>query len=188
MENKNQQQYQHLGRKTFFLFVMKRSYLAFFSLAAAIALATIPGAFPSEYGKYLLMAVPFATAFFVFVCLITFLAGWLEYNNYGVLVSEDSFKIKRGMVRTEEIGIPYRYIKQVKINRNLTNQMMGLSDITICVMGDNDDAQFMTSDQSEIVITWVDKDLAVEIQDNILKKSEVEKVNMPQWAAPQGKI
>ena len=167
MEN-TEQHYQKFGKKTLFVLVVKKCALAAFILLVLI-IFIIAG---------LTTIILPAAIIFIIVSLITFLAGWFEYTHYEIFIGEDGLKIKKGTAKVEETGIPYRYIKEVKIERKLMGQLMGVSSVIITVLGEEEGQPL--SKESEIILPSIDKNIAVQIQDEILKKSKVEKINTTQ--------
>ena len=174
------QQYQRLGNKTLFVFIIKRSFLLVLTLLALllffIASKFIPDPYAGMLVGILVKIIPIYAILFVVVFLGTFLLGWLEYIHYKVFLDEESFKVTRGLLNEEELGVPYRRIKEVRIERSIADQLIGVSNITVTVLGEVEGQSF--SKESEIILPAIDKNIAAQIQNGILKKSGVEQVIM----------
>ena len=90
------------------------------------------------------------------------------------LMSDDSLKIKRGILNKVENAIPYRQIQNVDIERNFTFQMLGLSRLIILTAGHEDEAT-KGSNESEGIIPAIDSKLAEWLQTELLKKADIQK-------------
>lgn len=90
-------------------------------------------------------------------------------------MSDDSFKIRRGVLSKTENAIPYRQIQNVDIERNFMFQMLGLSRLIILTAG-HEDEKPEERDEAEGVIPALDQKLAVWLQTELLKKAEIQKV------------
>lgn len=173
-------EYQQFGRKTFLIFVLKRSPALLCVIFFTAIIAAIPLFLPDPYSGILAAYVPVVVPAGMMAAIGVFLTissvAWLEYTHYGISIGENNFKVKKGVVNVVEIGTPYRYVKEVRIQRTLSDQIMGVSTVVVEVLGE-DDGQTI-SDESEITLPSIDKNTAVRIQDAILKRSEIEKMNL----------
>jgi putative membrane protein len=173
--------YHTMGKKTFWIFLLQRAHAAFILLLLAIALfvigqqsflVTTP---LGNLSGYTMMAAWIALALFVVVFAITLLIAWLIYKNYKYCLGDDSLKIKRGILNKEEVAIPYRQIQDVDLRRDLTFQMIGLSQIIIITAGHDEDEK-PGDDDTEGILPALDKDLAEWLQAELLKRANVQKV------------
>ena len=89
-------------------------------------------------------------------------------------MSEDSFKIKRGIFNKVEDAIPYRQVQDVDIERSLLFLILGLSRVIILTAG-HEDEKDTAGDESEGVIPAVDKSLAEWLQTELLKRADIQK-------------
>ena len=90
-------------------------------------------------------------------------------------MTEDSFKIKRGVFSKTENAIPYRQIQNVDIERSLTFQMLGLSRLIILTAGHEDESPKRVSfgsDESEGIIPAIDQKLAGWLQTELLRRTK----------------
>jgi uncharacterized membrane protein YdbT with pleckstrin-like domain len=169
--------YQYLGYKTFLILTFKKSRVFFIFLIISIILSligdNIEGGFASICSKIALVGF--------FLSLISFgsalLFTWLEYHNYKFLLGENAFKVQRGILHKEEVAIPYRQIQNVNIKRSLFDQIVGLSKLIILTAGHEDREEEIRT-ESEGILPSIDKDLAQKIQDELLRKANVEQVVM----------
>ncbi len=169
--------YQYLGRKTFLLLVLKRSTLFFLFLIISIIFSSINsklGEVPSFiFGKISFYSFLISSAFLV----IAIFSAWLIYINYRFLLDENAFKVHRGFLRKEEVAIPYRQIQNVNIKRSFFDQIIGLSKLVILTAGHEDEEEKIKA-ESEGILPSLDKKLAREIQEVLLKRANVEQVVM----------
>jgi putative membrane protein len=173
--------YHTMGKKTFWIFLLQRVHAAFILLLLAIALFVIgqqsflATAQLGNLSGYTMMAAWIALALFVVVFAITILIAWLVYKNYKYCLGDDSLKIKRGILNKEEVAIPYRQIQDVDLRRDLTFQMIGLSQIVILTAGHDTDEK-PGDDDTEGILPALDKDLAEWLQAELLKRANVQKI------------
>jgi putative membrane protein len=173
--------YHTMGRKTFWIFLLQRVHAAFILLLLTIALFVLSGQSflaktpAGNLAGYAMMAAWIALALFVVVFAITFFVAWLIYKNYKYCLGDDSLKIKRGILNKEEVAIPYRQIQDVDLRRDVSFQMMGLSQIVILTAG-HDDNEKPGDDDTEGILPALDKDLAEWLQAELLRRANVQKV------------
>ena len=171
----NIQKYHPLGSKTLIMLIFERSYILFILVPILVISLFALTYVPSAYIE-IAIGVFFAyLAILMLVVLLVFFLGWLEYYRYWIFVSDKDIKVQRGLFATEEVGIPFRRIKDVKIERSIINQILGVSDIVITTLG------FEAGDsheEDEVVLPAVDKKIAIDIQSTILKKAQVEQINV----------
>ena len=173
--------YHTLGRKTFvmsFLGTLSGPIvLLFVSIALFIAggepfLKDVSG---HDFGPYAFLGAWCALGLAVLVFLVAFFIAWLAYKNYKFYLSEDSLKIKRGILSKKEIAIPYRQIQDVDIERDLSYRMFGVSRLVILTAG-NEEEKRSGDDESEGILPAIDKDLAEWLQNELLRRANVQKV------------
>ena len=177
----DEQGYQTLGKKVFWLFFLQIAPTAFVFLLISIALSVLsfqPFLTDTIFGnmqKYVIGAtfITFMISLLIFMGSIIF--AWLTYKNYLFSMAEDSFKIKRGVFSKTENAIPYRQIQNVDIERDLMFQMLGLSRLIILTAG-HEDENHKGNDEAEGIIPAVDQKLAEWLQTELLKKADVQKV------------
>lgn len=177
-------EYEYLGRKTLWLFILNRSRVALIFLLAAGGLFFLSanndlpvrydfGAFAVNLHDVVGLGVLISFVAFLVALGIAILVGWLVYSNYRFHVGEDALKIRRGVLNKEEIAIPFRQIQDVTIVRDLSYQMWGLSKLVIQTAGQ--DANNNANEESEGVLPAVDKKFAEGLQSELLKKANIEK-------------
>lgn len=169
MEQQTLITYYPLGRKTFILLVLKRTAIVFFPLLIWIALFAIktiaPVSFIGIINQIIIVGI---LIIFVLLGLIIF-AGWLEYNHYAIIIDQNDFRVRRGFFSQEEIGVPYKMIKEVVIKRNLNEESWGVSRIIITILGEEEGQVF--SKESIITLPFIEKEKALEIQNQILQRA-----------------
>lgn len=160
-------QYERLGWKTFWVFVLERANIAL--VIGVIACG------------FILLNLPF-TAYAVWIFLIVFtftvLIAWIEYASFAFLLEDDALKVKKGVLHKEEVAIPYRQIQNVDIERGILDQLAGTSRLIILTAG-HDDSDADKEDgkaESEGIIPIVDKKLAARLQSELLKRANIQKV------------
>jgi uncharacterized membrane protein YdbT with pleckstrin-like domain len=172
------QQYTKLGGKTLFVLIFKRCAILILPLAILSAIIVALPFVPYYYAGYGNLAIVCAVVFLLIVLILVLLVGWLEYSRYQIFIDGESIKINRGIIREEQVGIPFRRIKEAAIERSMTDQMIGLSNLVITILGEDEGKNF--SQESKIMLPALDKKIAANIQDLILKRAQVEEMNIQQ--------
>ena len=180
MENINRQ-YEKLGGKTLALFILKRAAILLIILLLILAVSIFQGFIPEEYLLLTRLIVIGLAAVFLFFGLLVVSLGMLEYKHYKIIISDETIKIYRGLFSEEEIGLPFRRLKQVDIERSLMDQILGVSNLNLTILGE-DDGNPLTH-ENRLLIPNLDKNIAQEIQNIILKEAEVEEINVSSDAA-----
>lgn len=183
MDNNITSGFQTLGKKAFWLFFLQISPAAIVALIIFIALFTLSlqpihpftqtkNTFDNLQQYYSIASV---ISFFVFllVTAISFTYVWLVYINYTFSVTEDSFKIKRGILNKTEAAIPYRQIQDVNIERSLFFLMLGLSRLIILTAGHEEEKG--DTDESGGFLPAIDKKLAESLQTELLRRADIQK-------------
>lgn len=176
MEENNVITYYPLGQKTLFMLILRKSgvlLLTFFGLFVGLFLLSY---IPPDYFNIAIIVIFIYVAFLFVILLGTFFLGWLEYFRYKVTIGGKDLKIKKGLIATEEVGVPFRRIRDVKIRRSLLDQIVGVSDVAV-ILSDFEE-QDISSGESIVFLPSLEKNIAIQIQDNILKKSQVEQIHM----------
>jgi len=169
--------YQYLGKKTFVLLVLRRSALFFLFLVASIILFLVGGKFDGDIAAILTKVAFYALLASLIFLIIAIFSACLVYINYRFLLDENAFKVRRGVLRKDEVAIPYRQIQNVNIKRSFFDQIIGLSKVIILTAGREDKDEKIWS-ESEGILPSLDKNIAREIQEVLLKRANIEQVVM----------
>lgn len=171
--------YHPLGTKTLVMMVLKRSAVFLLFLPILFVGVFFLGYVPESLLNVTANAMLIYVAFLIIAALLALALGWLEYARYWIFVDDRDVKIARGLIATEQIGIPYRRIQDVKIKRSLVDQLFGVSNVVITMLGpgENEPSAF-GQEEDEIILPALDKKIALEIQDIVLKKAQVEQVHI----------
>jgi len=169
--------YHPLGGLTLFVLIIRRS-LAFLLLVPFLFIV-IPfiNSVPREFRDTAINVVIGYVIFLVVMLGLSIFLGWLEYFRFWIFIDDRDLKIHRGLIATEQVGIPYRRIQDIRIKRSLFSQILGVSDIEISVLGAEDNP--LTPEKEHIVILpALEKHIAIEIQNTVLQKAQVEQINL----------
>ncbi len=165
--------YQYLGQKTFWYFLSERLAVpfGFLVLALIVSVLRVQSFITSDIAVYMQLASRVLFGIFIVVGLISFFIARLTYRSTAFKLGEDALVIKRGIITTEEFAIPYRQIQNIEIERSLYQRTMGISKLIILTAAeDNNDKE------DEGIIPAIDKDVATNLQAELLKRSSVQKV------------
>jgi len=170
------QQYKKMGGKTLFILICKRCGIIFLPIALLALVIAASFFVPADYAGYLNLAMVIVWIVLIITAFLVLFIGWLEYLRYQITIDQESIKINKGIIREEQIGIPFRRIKEAAIDRGIIDQMIGISDLVLTVLGEEEGSNF--SQESKIILPALDKNIALTIQDVILKRAEVEKMSI----------
>jgi uncharacterized membrane protein YdbT with pleckstrin-like domain len=168
--------YAPLGGKTLSIFILKRSAIIFLPVILLAVIIAARSYLPINYVLYANLAIIAIVVILMIVAFFIFLFGWLEYIRYKIFIDQESIKINRGVISEEQIGIPFRRIRQAEIRRSIIDQLIGISDLTLVILGEDDGGG--SSKELEIILPALDKNIAIKIQDLVLERAQVEDVNM----------
>lgn len=176
---------QHLGIKTFWLFVLGRSQATFFLVLASIVLlvakAFIPAQF-SGYGSYATDIILVLIGLAIITEAFALIIGWLTYINYTFTIDANALKIRKGILNHEETALPYRQIQTINLKQDLLGRMIGVSQLVILTAG-HEDANEPVSGESEGEFPVIDSELAANLQDELLKRADTERVTIQQTSS-----
>ena len=161
----------HLGKRAFLILCLEKLKVPFIILLITIAFGLGKDMLP-------LFIQPTTSSIFMFLILATIVAfiigftmGWLDYRYYSFIFEEFDIRMKRGIVEKKETSISYRQIQNVNIERSMTYQMFGLSKLILETAGREDNGEEGTS---QVVLEAIDKNLAEQMRDTLLKKIGVQ--------------
>src|SRR5438105_7366532 len=107
-----EKQYQHLGWKTFWIFVSERARVAIVIGLIALAVLLLPqSGVVVFFAKWLLVL-------FLISVLLTFAVCWVEYSRFEFLLDDDALRLRKGVLHHEEVAIPYRQIQDIDLERD----------------------------------------------------------------------
>lgn len=168
--------YKRLGPKTLVIFVLQKIGILFLFAIAIVVAFFLTSIAPSEYTSLLYMITGGIVAAGVVVGGMIVLVAYITYARYSIVLTPDNLQITRGFINEEEIGIPYRRIKDVRIERNIADQFIGTSDILINTTGADEDGPH--GNTSLIILPSIEKNLAAHIQSEIVKRAEIEEIHI----------
>lgn len=171
------EEYKKLGGKTFWLFLSQKVSVAigFFVLAIIFTIVRSLSVVPKNMMPFVGLAGVVCFLIFFVALAVALISSWVVYKSHEYCLGEDALKIKQGVVTKREIAIPYRQIQNVNIERTFSEQMMGLSRLIILTAGE-DNGTNDNSGGSEGILPAIDKNLAIELQSELIKRADVEKV------------
>ncbi len=168
--------YYKLGAKTFWLTLAERISVsvALLVIAAVLALTLRLGLIPEEVKGLLALAIiSFFVLFFLSLIIVTFVT-WLTYTHHTFSLDNDAIRIRKGILTKIETSLPYRQIQNVEVERRLLFQLLGLSKLVIITAGhDNPNTE---RDESEGILPAIDRYIAAALQDELVRRSDVQRV------------
>lgn len=169
--------YKPLGLKTLFMMILKRSFIILVFFAGLIIYPSLLDYLPAKYFNIGVSLFSEYIVLFIIIIVSVFFLGWLEYFRYGIFLDEKNIKISRGLFSTEQIGIPYRRIQDMRISRSLVDQFIGISNIVVSIVAEENEK---TSSDS-IILPSLDKKIAEELHDIVLRRAQVEQIHVVKY-------
>ena len=165
-----------LGTKTLIIFVLQKSRVLFLFVVAITVSFILLQIAPLEYSIVLYRIIGGIAVGGVVVFTVIFFTAYVTYMRYSITLTSDVLKVTKGFINEEEIGVPYRRIKEVKIERDVADQLLGTSDVIISLSGADEDESGRI--QSIIVLPAIEKELASHIESEVVKRAEIEKIDV----------
>ena len=168
-------EYRHVGNKTLAFFIIRKLGLFFLTLLLIIVLAISSQFVPLQYASMLTSLIPYLLLVLLFFLIFGSIEGWFQYSHYSMILSDEDMTITQGFVSQEEIGIPYRRVKEIQIERDVINELAGLSDVVIIIQGAEESG---ATTERRVILPSLPKDVALRIQNKILGKAEVQEMTL----------
>lgn len=166
-------EYKRVGNRTLAFFILRKLGLFFITLFIIIALAILSRFVPMQYAGMLTSLIPYLLLVLLLFLAFGSIKGWFQYSHYSVVLSDEDMTITQGFVSQEEIGVPYRRVKEIQIERDVINQLAGLSDVVIIIQGAEESG---AATERRVILPSLPKDVAIRIQNKILGKAEVQEM------------
>ena len=173
---------QKLGIRVFYYYLWKRLSVGVLLFIASVILVFLKSAIVSKIvfvmPENAAVTVVSYSILLLFAVSILFIAGgflisWLYYISCTFTVGDVSFNIKRGILNKREISISYRQIQDINIEQTFYHRMMGVSKLIILTAGNDENDK---EGESQGFFEVIDANLAEQIRNNILKKTNVQMV------------
>ncbi len=169
-------EYKYLGNTTFLLLTIKRLGAFFAYVLIVILLSLLSYLIPTLHTGYVNGIIGIAFLIGLIILAIIIVVGWLEYTHYVITLNEQGIKVKHGILSEEEIGIPYRRVKEVRIKRSPIDQVIGVSSVIITILGEDNGEPL--SKESVFFLPALTKDVAEKIQEEILARAQVDEISV----------
>src|SRR3989338_7081847 len=140
ISNQDGEIYQRFGGKTLFIFVLEK--LGFFLFLFVVFIAIVGSSiYVPQISELLSYVVPIGVLALAVSCVVTLVMAWLDYIHYVIFIGDKNIEIQRGILTIEEMGVPFRKIRNVKSSRNIFDQLLGISHITVTISGEDGDKE-----------------------------------------------
>lgn len=169
--------FQHLGFRAFWMFVLQKSRFIFAPVAFYIALAILSQYVEIPADLLEIMDEVLIGLLIAFVVLLfgSLVVSGFQYAAYEFMLDEHALKMRSGILNIQIEAIPYRQMQNVDIERNILFRALGVSRIVILTAGTEDTK---TGNESQGIIPVLDKHLAMQVQEELLRRSNIEKTMM----------
>lgn len=156
-------EYQKLGKKALYFFILERSLAALIFLILGIVLALLKlaeksyPAITNFVGRnpladailnYALVVLP---ALFLAAFGFGALVAYISYSALRYKIDENGFSMEKGIIGKKEISLPFREIQNVDIEQSFVYRIFGMANLIVLTAG-HEDRAYAAEDQSEIVV------------------------------------
>ncbi len=176
--------YRRLGLFTFWMFVLQNCIVAISGILIFIVLLAIKASgvvselpvnegapnLESALGTIINLGLMGSFALFIAGSLVALLIAFIQYFSYRYTLGEHEMHIKRGILNTDEITIPYRHIVDIEIERPLIYQILGASILTIYSRTDTNSGDG-ADDESEGRLPAIRRNFAETMRTDLLHKA-----------------
>ena len=168
------------GQRTFVYLIFKLAWLF-----VGLAIACIYVAFKMSFGSYrapveqflaskpdwlidVTMLTQWALCFAVALILIGLIRVSVHYRWHSFHVDDNAFHLRKGMVRVQEITIPYRQISNVHIEQPYHWRLFGLAQLDVTMTSSRTS---LRTKKRDFLIPVIDKSLARELSHFLIKQA-----------------
>lgn len=186
---------QRLGRKAYILMALKNSVPPFVITVIALVLwmaskgigdlifviFKLSGSGTQQVSDMIAYSMHYvvilAVALAIVSIVMTIISTRLNYKNYTFTFEQFGMRLRRGMVRTTELTIPYRQMQNVSIDRGFFHQLTGTSRVIINSAGNEEPAtRFTPEEETNIILDPIETQIAEEIRLLLQRKIGVQVV------------
>ena len=105
----------------------------------------------------------------VALLIIAFLRVLMLYRSYSFYVDDNAFHLSRGLIRVQEITIPYKQISNVHIEQPYHWRLFGLAQLDITISSSRD--ALRTRKRRDFLIPCIDKSLAKALSHFLIRQA-----------------
>ena len=167
--------YRHLGDRTFWYMAAQNmgTGAAFLFLAVFTRMVRGMEFIPAE--SLALVDLIFWITFLLagLSLIVGYTITKLIHSHLGFKLGPDALKIKRGVLFKEEFAMPYRNIQNIEIERTVFQRLIGVSTVIILTSGF--EHKRTSRGKPENVIPLIDKELAIDLRNSLLRRVNVQK-------------
>ena len=176
------QRYYPLGTRTLTTLIIKRCLFVIILLIILFI-----GLFALQYvsKENIEVALYAFLGYLMILLILTVLGvfiGWLEYSRYEIVLSDKSLKMQRGLISVEQVGIPYRYIQDIKIERSLLDQIIGVSELMVTTAGSEQQeihpGEGSAGNMQRIILPAIERNIARQIQEIVLDRAQIQQIDI----------
>ena len=176
------QRYYPLGNKNLIALVIKRCFFAVILIIVLIIGLFLLQYVSTEYINIALYVFIGYLMILVVLSLIGIFLGWLEYWRYEIILGDKNFKMQRGLISVEQVGIPYRYIQDIKIERSLLDQILGVSELMVPTSGleqqEIHPGEVSGKNNHRIILPAIESKIARQIQEIVLNRAQIQQIDV----------
>ena len=111
----------------------------------------------------------------ILFCIIAFITAFIKYKSVEYMFNEFAFSIRKGFFSKSEISIPYRQIQYINHSQSFNDKMLGVMKIVVETAGDDDSNGGKNNEEG--VLPILDAKIALLIEKELLKRSNINSVN-----------
>jgi membrane protein YdbS with pleckstrin-like domain len=167
--------YRHLGFRAYWMFFFQKAKVMLGIAIALVFLSKLREIIVLTPELHVLLENSLIALLLLF--LLTFVGSLLvaavQYIAYEFMLDEHALKIRSGILNLQIEAIPYRQMQNIDIERDIIYRILGISRLVILTAG-TEDAN--SDNESEGIIPALDKNVAHEIQQELIRRANQEKI------------
>lgn len=171
-----------LGNRTLAMLILKRSFIVIFLFIVLLVFLFYFQYIPEKYINIALSVLIVYLIVLLIIFIVSFFLGWLEYWRYEIILGDKNLQMQRGLITVEQVGIPYRHIQDIKIERSLLDQIMGVSELMVTITGSEQQEIYpgekYPGQLHKIILPAIEKKIARHIQEIVLNKSQIQQIQI----------
>ncbi len=157
-----------LGPRAFMIFWTHRAHWPFLALLAL-------GVAWFFEGRVQFLAAYHFQALFVFEIVFAIVFGlfalatmraFFEYRGYAYRFENEFFRLSKGYIARQEIGVVYHQIQTVTLRHNFLDRSMGITHLVIVMTGGRENP-------SEVILPAIDHKKARQVQEELLRQARI---------------
>lgn len=162
----------YLGKRAFFLFLLRRLKLAVALFLAAGAIWFLREQFSPFYREFVFAGLKIGLVLALTILGARLAQTYVEYKGYSYRFDKEFFQVNYGYLVKNEIAIVYHHIQNAVVRHDIFDRMIGVSKLVIVMDGSKDAA----GSKKDIILPALDRNKARIIQKELMRQARIHSV------------